>query len=135
MHILFTRSLDDSKDLILKFNDLGHKVSYMPVIEIQGIGYEKVNFKDYKALIFTSANSLKFLNTKEIDKNDIIYIFPHQLKFLRENYFDLSIMIGIINETEPKTLMNYMHYVNKISRNLYMKVFKYSGLPFSFYNF
>ena len=79
-------------------------------------------------------NNKEYLE-EEIDKNDIIYIFPHQLKFLRENYFDLSIMIGIINETEPKTLMNYMHYVNKISRNLYMKVFKYSGLPFSFYNF
>ena len=73
MHILFIRSLEDSRDLILRFNDLGHKVSYMPVIKIQGIEYEKVNFKDYKALIFTSANSLKFLNTKEIDKN--VYCF------------------------------------------------------------
>ena len=73
MHILFTRSLDDSKDLILKFNDLGHKVSYMPVIEIQRIEHENINFKDYKALVFTSANSLKFLNTKEVDKN--IYCF------------------------------------------------------------
>ena len=35
MHILFTRSLEDSKDLILRFNELGHKVSYMPVIEIK----------------------------------------------------------------------------------------------------
>ena len=73
MHILLTRPLEDSKDLILKFNDLGHKVSYMPVIEIQRIEHEKVNFKDYKALIFTSANSLKYINTKEIDKN--IYCF------------------------------------------------------------
>ena len=73
MHILFTRPLDDSKDLILKFNDLGHKVSYMPVIEIQRIEHENINFKDYKALIFTSANSLKFLNIKEVDKN--IYCF------------------------------------------------------------
>ena len=59
MHLLLTRPLEDTKDLILKFNDLGHKVSYMPVIEIQRIEHEKVNFKDYKALIFTSANSLK----------------------------------------------------------------------------
>ena len=44
-------------------------------------------------------------------------------------------MIGIINETEPKTLKNYMYQVNKISKKLYMKVFKYSGLPFSFYKF
>ena len=65
MHILFTRPLEDSKDLILKFNDLGHKVSYMPVIEIQRTEHENINFKDYKALIFTSANSLTFLDTKE----------------------------------------------------------------------
>ena len=69
MHILFTRPLEDTKELILKFNNLGHKVSYMPVIEILKLEHEKVNFKDYKAIIFTSANSLKFLNTKEIDKN------------------------------------------------------------------
>ena len=37
MHILFTRSLEDSKDLILRFNELGHKVSYMPVIQIKKV--------------------------------------------------------------------------------------------------
>ncbi len=71
----------------------------------------------------------------EIEKNDIIYIFPHQIELLNKDFFDLSIMIGIINETEPKTLKNYMYQVNKISKKLYMKVFKYSGLPFSFYKF
>ena len=30
-------------------------------------------------------NNKEYLE-EEIDKNDIIYIFPHQLKFLRENY-------------------------------------------------
>lgn len=69
MHILFTRSLEDSKDLILRFNELGHKVSYMPVIEIKKVDHDLINFNNFKGLIFTSANSLKFINSKEVDKN------------------------------------------------------------------
>ena len=73
MHILFTRPLEDCEELILKFRDLGHKVSHMPVIQIEKVEYEKINFLDYKAIIFTSANSLKFLNTKLIDKKIICF--------------------------------------------------------------
>ena len=68
-----------------------------------------------------------------LKKNDVIFIFPHQLKFFEEKYFDLSLMIGITLEMEPKDVKRYMSYVNLLSKNLYMKVFKYSGLPFSFY--
>ena len=64
MHILFTRPLEDCEGLILKFSELGHKVSHMPVIQIEKVEYEKINFLDYKAIIFTSANALKFLDTK-----------------------------------------------------------------------
>ena len=68
MHILITRPLDDSEDIILKFRDLGHKVSHMPVIEIEKVSFQDIDFGEYKALIFTSANSLKFLDTKKIHK-------------------------------------------------------------------
>ena len=74
MHILFTRSLEDSKDLILRFNELGHKVSYMPVIEIKKVDHDVINFNDFKGLIFTSANSLKFINSKEVDKNIFVFV-------------------------------------------------------------
>ncbi len=73
MHILFTRPLEDSEELILKFRDLGHKVSHMPVIEIEKVECEKINFVDYKSIIFTSANALKFLDTKLIDKKIICF--------------------------------------------------------------
>ena len=73
MHILFTRPLEDSEELILKFSDLGHKVSHMPVIRIEKIQHEKINFIEYKAIIFTSANALKFLDTKFIDKKIICF--------------------------------------------------------------
>ena len=47
MHILFTRPLEDSEELILKFKDLGHQVSHMPVIQIEKVEYEKNNFLDF----------------------------------------------------------------------------------------
>ena len=37
MHILFTRPLEDSHEMILKFQSLGHNVSHLPLIEIEGI--------------------------------------------------------------------------------------------------
>ena len=68
MHILLTRPLDDCKDLILKFKSLGHKVSHLPVIEIKSIEYDEPNFNNYSGIIFTSANSVKNLNLKKINK-------------------------------------------------------------------
>ena len=73
MHVLFTRPLEDSKELILKFRSLGHKVSHMPVISIEKIDHQKTDFSEYKAIIFTSANALKFLDTKLIDKKIICF--------------------------------------------------------------
>ena len=68
MHILFTRPLADSHDLILKFQSLGHNVSHLPLIEIEGIKINHVNFTDFKGIIFTSSNAIKYLDTKIIDK-------------------------------------------------------------------
>ena len=39
MHILLTRPLEDSKELILRFTSLGHKVSHFPVINVEAINY------------------------------------------------------------------------------------------------
>mgnify|MGYP005650708917 CR=1 FL=1 len=42
MHILLTRPLEDSHELILKFKTLGHKVSHIPLINIEGKNYEQL---------------------------------------------------------------------------------------------
>ena len=68
MHILLTRPLDDSKDLILRFTSLGHKVPHLPVIEIDTIKYNEPDYSQYKGIIFTSANAVKNLNLSKIDK-------------------------------------------------------------------
>ena len=68
MHILLTRPLKDSHELILRFQKLGHDVSHLPLIKIEKKYHEKLNFFDYKGIIFTSSNSINFLDTRSIDK-------------------------------------------------------------------
>ena len=73
MHVLLTRPLEDSHELILKFQRLGHKISHMPLINVEGKSYEQLNFLDFKGIIFTSANAIKFLDIKLIDKKIICF--------------------------------------------------------------
>jgi len=68
MHILLTRPLNDSKEMILKFQTLGHEVSHMPLINIEGKEYEQINFSNFNGIIFTSSNAIKYLDLKKIDK-------------------------------------------------------------------
>ena len=68
MHILFTRPLEDCKEIMVKFQLLGHEVSHMPLIYVEKKNYDEIDFKSFKAIIFTSSNAIKFLNLKKIDK-------------------------------------------------------------------
>ena len=68
MHILFTRPLEDCHEMILKFQSLGHEVSHLPLINIEGLKYEVPNYSVFKGIIFTSSNAIKFLDIKNIDK-------------------------------------------------------------------
>jgi uroporphyrinogen-III synthase len=68
MHILLTRPLEDCHELILKFQSLGHEVSHLPLINIEGLKYEPLNYSEFGGIIFTSANAVKFTDIKNIDK-------------------------------------------------------------------
>ena len=73
MHILLTRPLEDCSEMILKFKSLGHQVSHLPLLEINKVNYSEKSFLDFKGIIFTSANSVKFLDLKQIDKNILCF--------------------------------------------------------------
>ena len=73
MHILLTRPLEDCSEMIIKFQSLGNKVSHLPLLKIDKIDYGEINFLDFKAIIFTSANAVKFLNNKTIDKKTLCF--------------------------------------------------------------
>ena len=68
MHILFTRPLEDCHEMILKFQSLGHEISHLPLINIEGLKYEAPKYSEFKGIIFTSTNAIKFLDIKNIDK-------------------------------------------------------------------
>ena len=68
MHILFTRPLEDCHEMILKFQSLGHEVSHLPLINIEGLKYEPLDYSEFRGIVFTSANAVKFLDIKDIDK-------------------------------------------------------------------
>ena len=73
MHILLTRPLEDCSEMILKFKSLGHQVSHLPLLIIEKMNYEKIEFLEYGGIIFTSANAIKFLDLNELDKNIICF--------------------------------------------------------------
>ena len=69
MHILLTRPLEDCSEIIIKFKSLGNQVSHLPLLRIDKVDYGQINFSDFKGIIFTSANAVKFLDIKNINKN------------------------------------------------------------------
>ena len=116
MHILITRPLDDSEDIILKFRDLGHKVSHMPVIEIEKVSFQDIDFSEYKALIFTSANSLKFLDTKKIHKKVFCFCvgLATEKKALQLGFQNVITAEGNVRNLEELILQNFNSSDGKI---------------------
>ena len=68
MHILLTRPLEDCSEMILKFQSLGNIVSHLPLLKIDKVSYDEFDLLNPKGIIFTSANAVKYLNIKKIDK-------------------------------------------------------------------
>jgi len=54
--------------MILKFQSLGHEISHLPLINIEGLKHKLLNYSEFKGIIFTSSNAIKFLDIKNIDK-------------------------------------------------------------------
>ena len=73
MHILLTRPLEDCSEMIIKFKSLGNQVSHLPLLRIDKVDHGQINFSDFKGIIFTSANAVKFLELKNINKNILCF--------------------------------------------------------------
>ena len=67
MHIVITRPKEDSLSLIEKLEKLGHSVTHLPVIKIEKLKTKKINLENYKAVIFTSSNAIRFMNIEKFD--------------------------------------------------------------------
>jgi len=97
-----------------------------------------VSFNNIKAS-FPNKKVKKCFNLNQEDlaiafeKNDILFIFPHQINFFSEKTFDISIAIDCLHEMDKKIVKNYMITFERVSKLLYFKVWEHAGLPYSFY--
>ena len=116
MHILFTRPIDDSKDLILKFKSLGHIVSSIPVISIKKKEYPKIDFSSFKGIIFTSSNAIKFLDTKLLDKNIKCFCVGNATEFLakEKGFQNIFAAEGNVNNLKEIILQNFKSSEGKL---------------------
>ena len=73
MHVLLTRPLEDSIDLIKRLQDKGFTVSHLPLIKINKIDYPKLDSSGYKVIVFTSSNAIRNLDTKDFDKKSLCF--------------------------------------------------------------
>ena len=109
MHILLTRPFDDSKDLILRFTSLGHKVSHLPVISVEAVLYDEPDYSQFKGIIFTSANAIKNLNTSKIDKNILCFCVGNSTeKIAKQSGFqNIFCAEGNVNNLKEIILQNF----------------------------
>ena len=116
MHILFTRPIDDSKDLILKFKSLGHIVSSIPVISIKKKEYPKIDFSSFKGIIFTSSNAIKFLDTKLLDKNIKCFCVGNATELLakEKGFQNIFSAEGNVNNLKEIILQNFKSSEGKL---------------------
>jgi len=109
MHILLTRPLEDCHEMILKFQSLGHDVSHLPLISIERLKYESLNYSDFKGIIFTSSNAIKFLDIKEIDKKIICFCVGSatEKKARSSGFQNVLAADGNINNLKELILLNF----------------------------
>jgi uroporphyrinogen-III synthase len=67
VHIIITRPKEDSLYLIDNLIHLGHSVTHLPVIKIKKLETKKINLQNYKAIIFTSSNAIRYMNIEKFD--------------------------------------------------------------------
>ena len=116
MHVLFTRQIDDTKDLILKFQSLGHIVSSIPVISIKKKEYSKIDFSSLKGIIFTSSNAIKFLDTKLLDKNIKCFCVGNATELLakEKGFQNIFSAEGNVNNLKEIILQNFKSSEGKL---------------------
>ena len=116
MHILLTRPLVDCSEMILKFQSLGYQVSHLPLLNIDKINYDQIDFSNYEGVVFTSANAVKFLNLKQIDKKIICFCVGNATENkARETGFQNVITAeGSVNNLKELILQNFNQKEGKL---------------------
>ena len=109
MHILLTRPLEDSHKLILKFQSLGHIVSNIPLISIEKVNYENLDFSKFNGIIFTSSNAIEHLEIKNINKRIDCFCVGNATETMAKNagFQNIYSASGNVNNLKEIILQNF----------------------------
>jgi len=109
MHILLTRPLEDSHKLILKFQSLGHIVSHIPLISIEKVNYENLDFSQFNGIIFTSSNAIEHLEIKNINKRIDCFCVGNATEAMAKNagFQNIYSASGNVNNLKEIILQNF----------------------------
>lgn len=115
---------------ILSFNK-GLKYTICDIPPALFISYQRLKsvFTNKKIGLLYFLNEDELIN--EFNNYDISFIMPHQLDFLKNKEFDLTIAIDCIHEMDKNTIKKYFYNINRISRLFYFSVWKKTRVPFS----
>jgi len=116
MHILLTRPLEDCSEMILKFQALGHQVSHLPLLKIDKLNYDETKLQDFKGIVFTSANAVKFLDYKKIDKKILCFCVGNitEKKARSVGFQNVIAAEGNVQNLKELILQNFNHNDGKI---------------------
>ncbi|MDA7562145.1 uroporphyrinogen-III synthase [Candidatus Pelagibacter sp.] len=116
MHILFTRPLEDCHEMMLKFQSLGHEISHLPLITIKELKYETPDYSEFKGIIFTSANAIKFLDIKSIDKKIKCFCVGNatEKKARSSGFQNIVAAEGNVNNLKELILQNFKSSEGKL---------------------
>ena len=89
------------------------------------ISYERMKLRvpQKKIELLININNFDELSNK-IKKNDISFIFPHQIEIIKEKFFDLGIAVDCLHEMDKKTLNYYFDNFNNNTKNFYFSIWK-----------
>ena len=78
-----------------KFFSLGHKIIHLPTLKISSLNIDPINLDQFDAIVFTSANAIKYLKTEK-QKNNIVCFCVGSIteKIARMNGFTNTISAG-----------------------------------------
>ena len=73
MNIVLTRPLIDTENLMSKLLTMGHQIIHLPTLKISEIKTDDIDLSRFDALIFTSANAVRFFRYKNANKEIICF--------------------------------------------------------------
>jgi len=119
LHIVITRPIEDSLFLIERLKKMGHTVTHLPVIKIEGLKTKKINLQNYKAVIFTSSNAIKFLNVDKFDAQIKCYCVGKATEFTarKAGFLNIYSSEGTVNSLIELIIRSFD---NKSGKLLYL---------------